>query len=150
MDADRPALMAVIVGVLGVVWSLRLLSWFISAQSIQACFVGTTTCPSVFATSFSQFLGIPIHVYAVVWFAALTGMAVLRIRGNTAMSRCGTFVAALSLPTVAYLDYVQLCVINAICWDCVLAHILGLFLFGLFLAMYVKDRRTSAIAQNSQ
>lgn len=132
---------AVIVGIIGAYWSWYLLQWYMSATTLTACILGSQ-CPLVFQTSFSYLYGVPIHLLAVAWFALLTLLAGLRAYGIRRASTIGLIVGALCIPAIAYLDYIQLAVIHAICSDCELAHALGLILFVLFIIMYRNDRRS--------
>jgi uncharacterized membrane protein len=140
----RLGIAGVAIGFLGILWSWRLLQWFISADTLTACLVGET-CPIVFATEFSRFLGLPIHLFALIWFVAMTGLSAISMFGLLAVTKPGLILGSLSVPTVVYLDYVQLAIIKAICWDCVTAHILGLALFGLFAVMFVLERRQEPV-----
>jgi uncharacterized membrane protein len=141
----RIAVYAIIVGIFGAYWSWRLLQWYLSANSLLYCILGSQ-CPVVFQTSFSYFYGVPIHVFALIWFIGLTVLAGVRAYGFTRASTIGVVVGALSVPAVIYLDYIELAIVNAFCWDCELAHILGLFLFALFGAMYYSDRKREKTA----
>ena len=131
---------AILVGIIGASWSWHLLQWYISANTLTACILGTQ-CPLVFQTSFSYFYGVPIHLLAVAWFTFLTIVAGVRAYGIRAASVVGLIVGALCVPAIIYLDYIQLAVIHAICSDCELAHGLGLVLFALFAVIYRYDRR---------
>jgi uncharacterized membrane protein len=135
------ALSAVLVGIIGAYWSWRLLQWYISANALTACILGSQ-CPLVFQTSFSYFYGVPIHLLAVAWFLLLTLLAGLRAYGIQRASKIGVIIGALCVPAIIYLDYVQLAIIHAICSDCELAHALGLILFILFIVIYRSDRRS--------
>ena len=134
------AISAILVGVVGASWSWHLLQWYISANALTACILGTQ-CPLVFQTSFSYFYGVPIHLLAVGWFSFLTLVAVLRIFEVRGAATTGVIVGALCIPAIIYLDYIQLAVIHAICSDCELAHVLGLILFALFVVIYWSDRK---------
>jgi len=134
------ALLAVLVGVVGASWSWKLLQWYISANTILYCVLGSQ-CPLVFASASSYFYGVPIHVLAVGWFSIMTILAAARAYGVTGASRAGLVVGALCVPAIIYLDYIQLEVIHAICSDCELAHVLGLLLFALFIVIYRSDRK---------
>jgi uncharacterized membrane protein len=135
------ALSAILVGVVGASWSWHLLQWYISANALTACILGTQ-CPEVFQTSFSYFYGVPIHLLAVAWFTLLALIAGIRAYGIQSASIIGLGIGALCIPAIIYLDYIQLAVIHAICSDCELAHILGLILFALFVVIYRSDRRS--------
>ena len=134
------ALSAILVGVVGASWSWHLLQWYISANALTACILGTQ-CPLVFQTSFSYFYGVPIHLLAVAWFSLLTVLAVVRVFGVRSAAPIGVVVGVLCVPTIIYLDYIQIAIIHAICSDCELAHVLGLILFVLFVIIYRSDRK---------
>jgi len=142
------ALSAILVGVVGASWSWHLLQWYISANALTACILGTQ-CPLVFQTSFSYFYGVPIHLLAVAWFSLLTLLAVLRTVGIKCAGMVGAAVGALCIPAVIYLDYIQIAIIHAICSDCELAHALGIILFVLFLIIYRSDRKEKRQEQSA-
>ena len=138
----RPvALVAAAVGLVGAYWSWSLLQWYISANALTSCILGTQ-CPLVFQTSFSYLYGVPIHLLAIVWFIVLTVLAIVRWAGVRAASIIGLIIGAFCIPAIIYLDYIQLAVIHAICSDCELAHVLGVILFVLFIVLYRADRRS--------
>jgi len=137
-------LLAVLVGVVGAAWSWKLLQWYISANTVLYCVLGTQ-CASVFASAFSYFYGTPIHLLAVGWFSLLAAIAAISAYGVQRASTVGLVLGALCVPTIIYLDYIMVGVIHAICSDCELAHILGLILFALFIIMYRSDRKINAI-----
>jgi len=137
------ALIAILVGIVGASWSWHLLQWYLSANTLTSCILGTQ-CPLVFQTSFSYFYAVPIHLLAVGWFSIMTLFAIVRTYGVKRASHVGVFVGALCVPAIVYLDYIQLAVIHAICSDCELAHFLGLILFVLFIVIYRVDRKTNA------
>lgn len=127
-------------GIVGASWSWHLLQWYLSANELTACILGTQ-CPLVFQTSFSYFYGVPIHLLAVGWFGIMAIVAGARAYGMIRASMVGLIVGALCVPAIIYLDYIQLAVVHAICSDCELAHLLGIILFILFIAIYRSDRK---------
>ncbi len=140
-----PALIAILVGVVGAAWSWKLLQWYLSANTALYCVLGAVQqCASVFASASSYFYGTPIHLLAVGWFSLLAIIAGVRAYGVRVASRIGLPIAALCIPTIIYLDYIMIAVIHAICSDCELAHILGLILFALFIIMYRSDKKSNA------
>ena len=140
-----PALIAILVGVVGAAWSWKLLQWYLSANTALYCVLGAVQqCASVFASASSYFYGTPIHLLAVGWFSLLAIIAGVRAYGVRGASRIGLPIAALCIPTIIYLDYIMIAIIHAICSDCELAHILGLILFALFIIMYRSDKRSNA------
>jgi uncharacterized membrane protein len=137
----RVALLAVIVGLIGATWSWHLLQWYISANALTACILGTQ-CPLLFQTSFSYFYGVPIHLLAVAWFVLLSVLGLIRAYGIRNASLVGTSIGAFCVPAIIYLDYIQISVLHAICSDCELAHAIGLILFVLFVIIYRSDRKS--------
>jgi uncharacterized membrane protein len=133
---------AIVVGIIGAYWSWYLLQWYVSANALTACILGSQ-CPLVFQTSFSYFYGVPIHLLAIGWFSLLTVLGGVRALGFRRASTVGVIVGALCVPAIIYLDYIQIAVIHAICSDCELAHLLGVILFVLFIIIYRYDRRNN-------
>jgi uncharacterized membrane protein len=133
---------AIVVGIIGAYWSWYLLQWYVSANALTACILGSQ-CPLVFQTSFSYFYGVPIHLLAIGWFSLLTVLGGVRALGFRRASTVGVIVGALCVPAIIYLDYIQIGVIHAICSDCELAHLLGVILFVLFIIIYRYDRRNN-------
>jgi len=140
---NRVAIYAVIVGFFGAFWSWKLLQWYLSANSLLYCVLGEQ-CPLVFQSALSYFYGVPIHVFAVIWFSVLTVLAGMRVFDKKKASTIGVLLASLCVPTIIYLDYIMIAVIHAICTDCELAHLVGLFLFILFIILYRTDRKSGS------
>jgi uncharacterized membrane protein len=130
-----------VAGVIGAYWSWYLLQWYISANALTACILGSQ-CPLVFQTSFSYFYGVPIHLLAIGWFSLLTVLGGVRAFGFRRASTIGVAVGALCIPAIIYLDYIQIAIIHAICSDCELAHLFGVILFVLFIIIYRSDRKS--------
>jgi len=137
------ALIAILVGVVGAAWSWKLLQWYLSANSVLYCVLGTQ-CAAVFASASSYFYGTPIHLLAVCWFSLLAIIAGVNAYGVRSASRVGLPIAALCVPTIIYLDWIQIAILHVICSDCELAHIIGLILFALFIIMYRSDKKAKA------
>jgi uncharacterized membrane protein len=139
------ALLAILVGIVGASWSWHLLQWYLSANALVACILGTE-CPAVFQSASSYFYGVPIHLLAVGWFGLMTVIAGVRAYGRQSASLLGLVVGALCVPAIIYLDYIQLAVMHltlaTLCSDCELAHFLGLILFVLFIIIYRSDRKS--------
>ncbi len=132
-----------IVSIFGAYWSWKLLQWYLSANSLLYCVLGTQ-CPLVFQSAMSYFYGVPIHVFAVIWFSILALLGLARAYGKKKASLIGMLVGALCIPTIIYLDYIMVAIIHAICSDCELAHLTGVFAFVLFIILYRSDRKNGS------
>ncbi len=132
-----------IVSIFGAYWSWKLLQWYLSANSLLYCVLGTQ-CPLVFQSAMSYFYGVPIHVFAVIWFSILALLGLARAYGKKKASLVGMLIGALCIPTIIYLDYIMVAIIHAICSDCELAHLTGLCAFILFIILYRSDRKSES------
>lgn len=80
----------------------------------------TNGCETVQASSYSQVLGVPVALLGLLAYAAIFGCALLR----NDLGRVAAFSLALAgVAYAAYLFYVQLAVIHAVCEWCVASDI---------------------------
>lgn len=102
-------------------------------SSLPYCPLPAPGCDQVIASPYSKILGVPVAALGAAWFtvaAALSLTAALRGRcGRALLSWCVVGVLG-----VAYLIYLEVAVIGAVCLYCTLAHLLGLGVTGLAAA----------------
>ena len=84
---------------------------------------GTGDCDTVQASRWAMFLGVPVALYGVVGYAAILAVALAGLR-PAAIARRGRTLVLAALATggllfTAYLTYLELFVIHAICRWCV-------------------------------
>jgi len=84
---------------------------------------GTGDCDTVQASRWAMFLGVPVALYGVVGYAAILAVALAGLR-PAAIPRRGPTLILAALATggllfTAYLTYLELFVIHAICRWCV-------------------------------
>jgi len=100
----------------------------------------TWNCSQVYESAYGAFWGIPVAVGGVVWFAAVTLLAVVGLRGagtrgpaGALSARVAGYIFALSvvgLSAVLYLGYASLFVLKTYCLFCFITY---LAVAGLFL-----------------
>jgi uncharacterized membrane protein len=106
-----------------------------------ACLAGGGGCETVANSSYSHLLGVNVAIIGIAGYVLLLGAALLR--GD--LARMAGFVLALTgLGFSAYLTYLELFVIDAICQWCVASAVLMAILFGLnVVRMVVYVGRTT-------
>jgi uncharacterized membrane protein len=111
-----------------------------SESDLLVCGEGATVnCASVTTSAQSMFLGIPVALLGLLWFA---GMVVLCLPAawNAASVRLhqARLVGALAgMGFVLWLIYAELIIVGAICLWCTVAHVLA---FGLFSVVVMTAR----------
>lgn len=101
------------------------------------CIQGLGDCWSVNISRYSMIGGIPVSVLGALAYLAILALLLLEMRGGIWKSQGVMINFGLSLIGVlfsAYLTYLEIAVIHAICPFCVLSAICMLVLFGLNLA----------------
>ena len=98
---------------------------------------GTGGCDTVQMSRWARFVGLPVALYGVIGYAAILGVALAALRPAALAQRPWSVLLA-ALATVgflftAYLTYLELFVIHAICRWCVGSATMVLLLFGLAL-----------------
>ena len=95
---------------------------------------GTVNCTAVTTSAQSTFLGIPVALLGLLWFAGMLALC-LPVAWNAADRRVHLlrFAAALGgIGFVLWLVYAELVIVGAICLWCTVAHVLA---FGLFVVV---------------
>jgi len=92
----------------------------------QAVCLGVGDCESVNLSRFSELLGIPVALLGALAYAAMIAAAVLIARKIYAdNARIALFfIAAIGVAFSAYLTYIEVFVLHAVCPWCVLSAIL--------------------------
>ncbi len=94
---------------------------------------GTGQCEVVQTSRWSVLLGLPIAAWGAGYYALVLIMAAIRVRGryaaSPAMSIALMVVTAFGLLFSAWLTYLELFVIHAICRYCVISATIAVLLF---------------------
>ena len=131
----------------GIFLALYLLLYKLGLIGALTCSVGS--CETVNTSKWARFLGFPVAGWGVAWYVATFAMALAGIQGRFADSR-GMSLALLVMTSSglvfsAYLTYLELFVINAICQWCVVSAVLVLVMFILTLLDYRESRQITAL-----
>ena len=118
------------IGTSGIILSTYILT--ISSGDTTSCdFNSLFSCSSVLSSSYSQFMGIPVAAFGLIWYTIATILSVASIKMSIKriFFRSWAIIGVLSIPIFVYAEFQ----IGAICLLCTLAHILGLIFLGLTL-----------------
>ena len=127
----------------GIFLALYLLLYKLGMIGALTCNVGS--CETFNTSKWARFLGIPVAGWGVAWYMATFAMAVASIQGRFADSP-GISLALLVMTTTglifsAYLTWLELFVIHAICQWCVVSAVLVLVMFILTVLDYREGRQ---------
>ena len=108
---------------------------------------GTGSCETVQLSRWATFLGLPVAAWGAGYYLLVFALAFAGIQDRWATSR-GVALATLLLTAwgvlfSAWLTYLELFVINAICRWCVVSAALAVVLFGLALLDWRATRRAT-------
>lgn len=107
------------------------LAWTKWSGSAAAFCTAGSGCDIVQASRYSLFLGVPVGVWGALLYAVLGGLAIAGLTEARWMAAFLVSVAGLSFS--AYLTYIELFVLRAVCFYCVLSALITLALFATLL-----------------
>ena len=131
-----------IIAAIGLVDSLYLI-WIKIANDKAYCLQGVGDCWTVNTSKYSEVFGIPIAVFGVLGFLLILLVFLLEnripfLRSNAIMILFGMTLTGILYS--AYLTYLELFVIRAICPFCVVSAVCMTFLFVLSIVRLVKSQ----------
>lgn len=130
-----PLTTALALGGLAVSVYLTIAHYTDPAGELQFCSgSGTVNCAAVTTSAQSTFLGIPVALLGLLWFAAMLALCLpVAWRAADRRVHLARFAGALAgIGFVLWLVYAELVIIGAICLWCTVAHVLA---FGLFVVI---------------
>ncbi len=124
-----------LLALVGLLIAIYLTLYETGAIAELACTVGS--CETVQMSRWATFLGLPVAAWGIAFYVALLALALAGLRGSLADSR-GVSVALVALTGwgvlfSAWLTYLELFVIHAICQWCVVSAILVAIAFVIAL-----------------
>jgi uncharacterized membrane protein len=126
----------------GIFVSLYLLLYKLGIIGELSCSVGS--CETVNTSKWATFLGMPVAAWGLAWYIAMFALAVVstteRFADSAAVSLVLLGEATTGLLFSAYLTYLELFRIHAICQWCVISAIIVAIIFGFTLADFLAKR----------
>jgi len=124
----------------GIFVSLYLLLYKLGIIGELSCSIGS--CETVNSSKWATFLGMPVAAWGVAWYVAMFILAIVstgeRFADSLAVSATLLGVATTGLLFSAYLTYLELFQIHAICQWCVVSAIIVTIIFGFTIADYTE------------
>ncbi len=108
------------------------------------CLQGVGDCWTVNTSRYSEFMGIPVSILGASAYILILILLLLEAKGTFWKGNSKLLVFGLTLAGVlysAYLTYLEIAVIRAICPFCVFSAILMAVLFGLATTRLVKTQQ---------
>jgi uncharacterized membrane protein len=111
------------------------LTWAHLSGTVPVCVGGSGGCETVQTSRYSEIMGVPVAALGLFAYATMLACAVLRGEG-AAVS--GLFVALVGVLFSAYLTYLELFILRAICQWCVASAVLvvAYLVFGALRLRY--------------
>lgn len=136
-------MLTALVALVGLFIALYLTLYKVGVIGTLAC--GTGSCETVQLSRWATFLGFPVAAWGAGFYAVVFALAFAGVQDRFANSRSlalGTlFVTGWGVLFTAWLTYLELYVIHAICRWCVVSACLTVVLFGLALSDWRKSVR---------
>jgi len=129
----------IVLSIIGLLDSVYLT--YIKLANATASCAGIGDCDAVNSSSYAEIAGIPIALLGAGAFLAMFLLVFLEKRSDFWLEQGPLFVFMLSLIGVlysAYLTYVEIWVLNAICPYCVLSAIVLVLILGLSIYRFVR------------
>jgi uncharacterized membrane protein len=137
-----------LLALLGLLIAIYLTLYKTGAIAALACSVGS--CETVQMSRWATFLGLPVAAWGIVFYVALLGVALSGVQGSLADSRTVSIalvaVTGWGVLFSAWLTYLELFVIHAICQWCVVSAILVAIAFVIAWLDLRDQRRSSVLA----
>ncbi len=136
-----------VVTLIGLVDALYL-SYIKLSHTTAACLPGVGNCEVVNTSVYSQVFGIPIAYFGALAYLALLGIVLLEARVPFLEENANYMLFTITLVGVlysAYLTYLEIDVIRAICPFCVVSAIAMLILFALCVMRLVRSEEKSTL-----
>lgn len=124
--------LALVVTVIGLLDSVYL-TWIKLANKEAYC-AGIGQCDVVNSSEYAELYGVPIALLGVVGYVGILILFLIENRSQYWQENSATFVFGITLIGVlysAYLTYIEIAVLDAICPFCVVSAIAMVLLFGV-------------------
>jgi len=130
---------SMVLAIIGLLDSAYLFIYKISKNNAMC--LGSGDCSTVNASRFSEIKGIPVSILGFIAYLAIIILLFLEIRKLYSSENSNLMVFGISLVGVffsAYLTYIELYVIHAVCPFCVLSAVVITLIFIISIVKLVK------------
>ena len=136
-------MLTALIALVGLFVSLYLTLYKVGVIGTLAC--GTGSCETVQLSRWSTFLGLPVAAWGTGYYAVVFALAFAGVQDRWAESRrlllATVIVTGWGVLFSAWLTYLELFVIHAICRWCVVSAALTILVFALALSDYRASKR---------
>lgn len=144
-DKSEPILKwaSIVLAILGAADAIYLL--VLKYTQLEALCVGNHGCITVNNSIYSEIYGIPVSVFGIAAYLAITGILLLEPRLELAKENGPLSIFGISLAGVAfsaYLTWLEFYVIHAVCPFCIASAIIITLIFILAIIRLVKQTAT--------
>jgi len=132
--------LSIVTAILGAADSLYLLIYKLTSNNLMC--LGSGGCSTINSSRYSEIYGIPVSLLGLLAYLAIVVVHTLEPRIKVAEEHGPLLVFGISLVGVlysAYLTYLELYVIHAVCPFCVVSAILITIIFVLAIIRLVKQ-----------
>jgi uncharacterized membrane protein len=139
---------SIFLALIGLVDSLYL-TWIKITNQEAAC-AGIGDCDAVNSSQYAVVAGIPIALLGAIAYVVILFLLFYKLKNNVIGENAVLMVLGITFVGVlysAYLTYLELFVLNAICPFCVISAIVQVLLFALTLVRYLKEPQEFESAQ---
>jgi uncharacterized membrane protein len=129
-----------ILGIAGMV-DAGYLSWAKLVNTVVVCAPGLGDCDSVNNSSYAELYGIPVAYLGLLSYLFISVLAFMLIQKKREIFWITYLIFGITLVGVlfsGYLTYIELAVLDAICFYCVISAVLMLILFVISLYKTMK------------
>jgi len=110
-----------------------------TSPTVLACSAsGLVNCEQVTTSQQSSFLGIPVAILGLLWFATLLFISTPSRWDQPLLYRARIIAAVVGVAFALWLVYAELAIIGAICLWCSVTHV---FAFAVFMVVLVEASR---------
>jgi uncharacterized membrane protein len=135
---------AAVLSLAGLFISAYLYLYKIGRIGTLAC--GTGACETVQLSPWSRFGGVEVALIGLLGYGLLLGVSLLSLQPAWALKRWPIsllmFLAGIGLAFTAYLTYIELFVLHAICRWCVASAVM---ILAIFVAALLASRRSGSV-----
>lgn len=144
-EVTRLSWAALVLSVLGLLVSAYLVyEHFTSATTFACPGNGAINCVKVTTSSYATFLGVPVALLGLAFYAGMTVLSLPRVAQIPGVRRLRLIGTAGGVAFMIYLVWAELFRVDAICLWCTAVHLITLTLFGVLAVQAALEPATDS------